>query len=352
MSKSNIAIIYGGKSVEHEISIRSAGNVFKHINRDKYEPVLFGISPQGKWYLTSEIADRIEEGEELSLDLSGSFSFKTPSGKIINPDIFFPVLHGPNGEDGSVQGLLQTIGKPFVGTGVCGSSMSMSKLVAKQLMKQHGIPTARFLHYYSHNKGEIKFRDIVDKIGLPFMVKPATLGSSIGICKVTEDKDLSGALEEAFTYDTTVLLEEYIEGRELECAVMGNEVPEVSQPGEIVVNAEYDFYTYQAKYFDENAVKIDVPAVLDKSVSGKIREICKKCYLALECEDFARIDLFLTKNNEILINEVNTIPGFTDSSMFPMMWAHEGLSFTELIDKLISYSLERHKKLRNIKSIL
>ncbi|MTI39661.1 D-alanine--D-alanine ligase family protein [Fulvivirga lutimaris] len=342
-NKLSVAIIYGGKSVEHQISINSAKNIFEYIDRDKYDPIAIGISPTGDWVLKESIDNQFDGQPQLALALSTTNKgFKNlTNDEFIRPDIIFPVLHGTDGEDGSIQGLLKSMEIPFVGTGVLGSAISMSKLYTKRLLEAAGIPVSKYLTYDYPQKSEIKFEHVESTLGLPFMAKAANLGSSVGVVKVKSKADFKKALDEAFKFDNTILFEQYITGRELECSVMGNETPVASNPAEIVVSKNYEFYTYEAKYLDPNAVELHVPAKVDASTVATIRELSIKAYKALSCDDFARVDLFLTDNGKILINEINTIPGFTNSSMFPMMWQERGISFTDLISELIAIALKR-----------
>lgn len=348
MTRKRVAILYGGRSVEHAVSINSARNIFEHIDRQKFEPVAVGISTKGAWYLTSSVSKDIEAGEPVSLRLDASHpGWSTSSGEV-EIDVLFPVLHGTDGEDGSVQGMLQAMDLPFVGTGVLGSSVSMNKLTAKRLLQHAGLPVAEYLAFHSGQRKEIRFDSIVEKIGLPFMVKATSLGSSVGVSKVKSREDFQTAIDDAFMYGDDLLIEQYIKGREIECAILGNEPPEASLPGEIVISNKYDFYTFDAKYVDGEAVKIEVPARLDKDVAGKIRAVSVKAFEVLHCQDFARVDLFLKNETEVFINEINTIPGFTNSSMYPMMWKERGVSFPELITKLIGLCLDRHEKSKRI----
>ncbi|MFM9837835.1 MAG: D-alanine--D-alanine ligase family protein [Cyclobacteriaceae bacterium] len=345
MNKKKIAILYGGRSVEHGVSINSARNIFEFIDKELFEPVLIGISSLGIWYHTQTVTKEINTGEELSLRLNPSSpSFLTTKGKSITVDIVFPVLHGTDGEDGSIQGLIKAMDLPMVGTTVLGSAMSMSKLVTKRLLKEAGLPIADFVSAYFPDKNNLKFESIQEKLGLPFMVKSASLGSSVGVSKVKSKADFDKAIEEGFRYDDCVLIEKYIQGREIECAIVGNSPAKASLPGEIIISKEYEFYTFDAKYVDGKAVSIEVPAKLDSSIQEKIRTLSIQAYQALACEDFARVDLFLTKEGDVYVNEINTIPGFTNSSMFPMMWKERGISFTELISQLIELALERYQK--------
>lgn len=340
-----VAILYGGKSVEHEISINSARNIAEYIDKEEFESIHLGISKQGTWFLTDGVVSEIEDGDPVHIDVSVSpVSFRTASGREFKPDIVFPVLHGTDGEDGSIQGMLRALELPFVGSGVLGSSLSMNKLYAKRLMQTVDVPVGNYESFTIDEREKIHFPDLRDKLGLPFMAKAANLGSSVGVFKVTSEESFVSALNEIFTYDHILICEEFVDGRELECAVMGNDNPEASLPGEIVVSSDYDFYTYEAKYLDPDAAKIVVPAEIPGETAGMIRDLSIRTYKVLHCQDFARVDLFLKKDGTILINEINTIPGFTNSSMFPMMWKERGISFTALITRLIRLAEERYKK--------
>src|SRR5260221_14576189 len=343
-----VAILYGGRSVENGLSIISARNIFEFINKANFAPVPIGISKSEQWFLTAGVSKEIEQGKRLHLHLDpGRPAFVTGDGESAIADIVFPVLHGTDGEDGSVQGLLKTLELPIIGTGVLGSSMSMSKLVTKQMLQQAGLPVTRFL-YKRFEDTPFSFEEVKEQLGLPFMVKSASLGSSVGVSKVKSRHDFAKAVEESFRYDNGVLFEEFIQGREIECAILGNDPPQASLPGEIIISKKYEFYTFDAKYVDSEAVRIQVPAALDPAQAELIRDLSVKAFQTLCCEDFARVDLFLTADNKVYINEINTIPGFTNSSMFPMMWKERGISFTELITRLIGLALERFERSKRI----
>jgi len=350
MSKISVAILFGGKSVEHAISINSAKNIYEYIDKDKFDVSLIGISQQGQWYLKDTVDGDFSHCTLLqySLDSDQKGFVNTKDDSLISPDIIFPVLHGTDGEDGSIQGMLTTMDLPFVGTGVLGSAISMNKLYSKRLMNAAKIPTSKFIDFTDDQKESISFDEVRSRLGLPFMTKAANLGSSVGIFKVVDETTFKQAVDEVFKYDHTMLCEAFIEGRELECAVMGNESPEASTPGEIVVSQDYEFYTYEAKYLDPKAASIEVPADITPAIAEKIKELSIRAYRTLHCEDFARVDLFLQNDGEILINEINTIPGFTNSSMFPMMWQNHGISFTDLITKLIELAQDRFEKHKNL----
>jgi D-alanine-D-alanine ligase len=282
------------------------------------------------------------------LDPQNPAFYLIKEGKKFKADIIFPVLHGTDGEDGSIQGLIKAIDLPMVGTGVLGSALSMNKIIAKKLLSDAGLPVSDFLSFRYDEREKISYNTIVKKLGLPFMVKSASLGSSVGVTKVNSRKDFTHAVDEAFKYDEEMLAEKYITGREIECAILGNNPPEASYPGEIVISSNYEFYTFDAKYVDPDAVKIEVPANVSKPIADRIRKACVEAYKILHCKDFARIDLFLDKKGNIFINEINSIPGFTNSSMYPMMWKERGINFTRLISKLVNLAQERYDRSKRL----
>lgn len=339
----NVAILYGGRSVEHGVSVNSARNIFEFIDRKKYTPIPIGITPKGKWFLTKSVSKGMQKGKPLSILLDPRKPELRSGAQKISVDVVFPVLHGTDGEDGSIQGFLKAMDLTVVGTGVLGSSLSMNKIVAKRLLREAGLPVADFIPLGYYENGKPSFEEIKSKLGLPFMVKSASLGSSVGVTKVKSKSDFAPAIEESFRYDHELLFERYIKGREVECAILGNTPPKASLPGEIIISKEYEFYTFDAKYVDGKAVKIDVPAKLPKEVMTRIQELSVKAFQVLKCEDYARVDLFYADTGEIYVNEINTIPGFTNSSMYPMMWKEKGISFTDLISTLIDLSLKRNK---------
>lgn len=342
--KLSVAILYGGRSVEHGVSINSAKNIFEYIDRNRFEPLLIGITTDGQWFLTRGVSKDIDQGQPLGLVLNPAKPgfIVLENGNSLKPDIIFPVLHGTDGEDGSIQGLIRTMDIPMVGTGVLGSAVSMNKIVAKRLLNAAGIPVTRFQAYHFEERSSISYEKIVSELGSPVMVKSASLGSSVGVTKANDEAGFKKAVEEAFRYDNQLIVEEFIKGREIECAILGNNPPNASNPGEIIISDKYEFYTFDAKYVDGEAVKINVPARLTPHEIEKIRNISVRTFQVLHGEDFARVDLFVTEDGRIYVNEINTIPGFTNSSMYPMMWQERGISFTDLISKLIKIAMERY----------
>ncbi len=349
-NKKKIAILYGGRSVEHGVSVNSARNIYENIDKSRFEALPIGISKTGQWFLNTSIDKDIEQGKALGLILdphSPGFLLLS-TGDRFKADMIFPVLHGTDGEDGSIQGMIKAMDIPMVGTSVLGSSLSMSKIVAKRLMKEAGLPVTRFLSFSFTERDTINFSAISTVLGAPFMVKSASLGSSVGVSKVKNEDELKKAIEEAFRYDDHMIVEEFITGREIECALLGNYPPQASYPGEVVISSKYEFYTFDAKYVDPEAVRIEVPAKLEPAIAERIRDVSVKAFQALNCDDFARVDLFLDHSGNVFVNEINTIPGFTNSSMFPMMWKERGLGFTELITKLIDLAKERYDRSKRI----
>jgi D-alanine-D-alanine ligase len=360
--KIRVAVLFGGKSAEHEVSIQSAKNVVSAIDKTRFDVVLIGIDKQGKWYLndTAKFLLGIQNKVLIKLNKSNielAFVPGEESRQLISIskeevidkiDIVFPVLHGPFGEDGTVQGLLKLADIPFVGAGVLGSAIGMDKDVSKRLLYQADIPTANFLTYHISERKEISYKKIKAQLGIPCFIKPANLGSSVGIEKVRNQDELNRAVGIAFQYDTKILIEEYIDAREIECAVLGNENPVASVPGEII--PQHEFYSYQAKYVDEEGAILEVPAKIDENIKRIIQQMAIKAFKVLCCQGMARVDFFLSKDNKIYLNEINTIPGFTRISMYPKLWEASGISYTQLITKLIEYAFERYHAEKKVKT--
>lgn len=358
--KIRVGIIFGGKSAEHEISLLSAKNIVAAINKEKYEPVLIGIDKAGNWLLTDssefllnsqnpkliKINEANKQNVALVPQSAGKITnldFKKPESLI---DVAFPILHGPFGEDGSVQGLLKIADIPFVGPGVLGAAVGMDKDVMKRLLRDAGIPIGKFI---AVTKKEIpSFQEISEKLKTPFFIKPANLGSSIGISKVSQEAEFSQAVEKAFRYDRKIVIEENITGREIECSVLGNETPLASIPGEVITS--HDFYSYEAKYIDEHGATLEIPAKLSVEEISKIQNLAIKTFQVLACEGLGRVDFFLKENGEVVVNEINTIPGFTAISMYPKLWEASGIGYSELIDRLIQLAIERFEKEKSLET--
>ena len=348
-----VGILFGGKSAEHEISLLSAKNVIDALDRDRYEPVLIGIDKSGRW-VTSEpskfllnsgnpklIALNKAESKGVALvpQSEGRLTGLDAAGLDENVDVVFPILHGPLGEDGAVQGLLKLANVPFVGAGVLGSAVGMDKDVMKRLLRDADLPVPKFLVF---SRGEKPAFDVVVKyLGMPMFVKPANLGSSVGISKAKDEAGFHKAVQDAFRYDRKIIVEESITGREIECAVLGNDEPKASIPGEIIPS--HEFYSYEAKYIDADGAKLEIPAKLDAATEKRVQEMAVKVFKTLNCEGMGRVDFFLKKDGSLYVNEINTIPGFTKISMYPKLWEASGIGYTELIGKLIELAIERYQ---------
>ena len=348
-----VGILFGGKSAEHEISLKSARNVVNAIDRDKYDILLLGIDKEGRWRLANN-PDQIPtkgDGESLTLipgDFGGELLRVNNRKPIDRIDVIFPVLHGPFGEDGTVQGLLKLADIPFVGSSVLGSAIGMDKDVMKRLLRDAGLSVADFMTVYFHEKNKPDYEGIRARFGVPFFVKPANMGSSVGVHKVHDSREFESALKDAFLFDSKVVIEEWIHGREIECAVLGNENPIASLPGEILPS--HDFYSYEAKYVDEKGAVLEIPARLSKETAQKIQDLSIRAFKTICCEGMARVDCFLKDNGTVVINELNTIPGFTSISMYPMLWKASGISYSALIDRLIQLAIERHERERRLRT--
>lgn len=314
--KLRVAVLYGGRSGEHEVSVRSAESIMAAMDREKYEILPIRISKEGTWSPKPILP---EPGAQAHID------------------VVFPVLHGTFGEDGTVQGLLELADLPYVGAGVMASAVSMDKEMMKRVVAAAGLPVAE---YVVVRRGRMDTLEIETRLPYPMFVKPANLGSSVGISKAHDAAELRAALELAAEYDRKIIVERGIAGREFECSVMGNDAPAASLPCEIFPSRE--FYDYEDKYILDKA-RIELPAALEPAQTEEIRRLAVACYEAVECEGFARVDFLMeSATGTIYINEINTIPGFTSISMFPKMWVHSGIPYSELIDRLIQLALERH----------
>ncbi|ACM61116.1 D-alanine-D-alanine ligase [Caldicellulosiruptor bescii] len=359
MTKLKVAVLFGGVSTEHEISIVSAKSIMQNMDKEKYEVIPIGITKEGKWLLyTGKIEDLDSKWTQFSIECFVSpdrtkkalVKVKDNEATFIDIDVVFPVLHGLNGEDGTVQGLLELSGIPYVGCGVLSSAICMDKAFAKKLALLEGIPQGHFLVVYKNEysaKKDYFIRRIESEFSYPVFVKPANSGSSVGISKAKDREDLVLAIHEAFLYDTKILIEQAINAREIECAVLGNDEVFVSEPGEIIPSRE--FYSYEAKYID-NSSELIIPARLPKEVTEEIKDLAGRIYKIFECCGMARVDFFVDKDtNKVYFNEVNTIPGFTSISMYPKLMEFSGIPYSQLIDKLISLAIEKNRQKKSIK---
>jgi D-alanine-D-alanine ligase len=362
--KLRIGVIFGGRSGEHEVSIRSARSVIEAIDKSKYEVVPIAITREGNWLAPAAAAEllpasaqRLLSKQQLGSSTEDVAIVGDPSrnglieldgkSKVGRLDVVFPVLHGTYGEDGTLQGLLELAAIPFVGCGTLASSCGMDKVVMKALFKEAGLPICRstwVLRTDWENNPDGVTRRIKREIGLPCFIKPANLGSSVGVSKATDKASLAKAIDLAARYDRKIMVEELVDGREIECAVIGNDEPEASLPGEYVIHEESArFLDYTEKYSSTGNVDFVVPARISKTQIARIQKLAVIAYKAIDASGLSRVDFFLKKNGELLLNEINTLPGLTDVSGFPKMWAATGVPFPRVIDRLIDLAMERHR---------
>ena len=362
MSKLRVGIIFGGKSAEHEVSLQSAKNIVDAIDKDRFDVTLLGIDKQGEWHVNdaSNYLINAENPSLIALNRSNNQVALIPgqtqhqlietrsASALSQLDVIFPIVHGTLGEDGSLQGLLRMANIPFVGSGVLGSAVSMDKDVTKRLLRDAGLNVAPFVTMTRSNRARQTFEQVSQALGLPLFIKPANQGSSVGVSKVSDEAGFVLALDLAFDFDHKVLVESAIVGREIECAVLGNDNPQASVCGEVILHDE--FYSYDTKYINEQGASVAVPADLPEEAHERIRAIALKAYEVLECRGMARVDVFLTAQGEVVINEINTLPGFTNISMYPKLWAASGLGYSDLISKLLELALEQHQQDSQLKS--
>jgi len=374
--KIRMGVIFGGRSGEHEVSVRSALSVIEAADPGKYELIPIAINKEGLWLSPSESALMLPEPSRQMLSESAGTT-EGEAGLIVEParwghlrqgesggrdadsrlDVVFPVMHGTYGEDGTIQGLLEMAGVPYVGCGVLASSCGMDKVTMKTLFRQAGLPLCKYLWFlrreWEDSPAAVRER-VAAEVGFPCFVKPANLGSSVGISRATDDETLVRAINLAARFDRKIIIEEGLDVREIEVAVMGNDIPEASLPGEYVIHDEQaKFLDYTEKYSSTGHVEFVVPARVTKRLSGRIREMAVRAFKAIDGAGFARVDFFLTRDrNKLLLNELNTIPGLTDVSGFPKMWDASGVPFQEVIDRLVELAFERHaEKSRNQTSL-
>lgn len=344
-----IAILYGGKSGEHEVSLNSGGSIYTHLDEALFRPVLIGVDHEGIWYL-QKFPDFREDKKSLKLETSENLIVSVVpgrglycEGKKLEIDLVFPVLHGTFGEDGTLQGLLEIAGVPYAGAGVSGSAIGMDKALAKQIWLQSGLPVVPFITVRAGSgfQEEHTLKNAVEKFGFPLFVKPANAGSSVGVTRVNSLEELRSGVKNGFRYDTKLLIEPAIEGREIECSVIGNADPVSFLPGEVISD---DFYDYDSKYIHPESVKLSVPADLTDNEKNIIKETAEKAFLTAEAEGFARVDFFIEKNTgKIMLNEINTLPGFTEISMFAKLCGVSGLPYKEMLSEIIHLAEERYR---------
>jgi D-alanine-D-alanine ligase len=353
-----IGVIFGGRSGEHEVSLASAASVIRALDPEKYEAVPIGIAKDGRWFIGTPaqkmLPDVLRQGRRVMLSADPSVGTLLPleerAAGSQRVDVIFPVLHGTFGEDGTVQGLLDLAGLPYVGSGVIGSAVGMDKDMAKRLFLQAGLPVGEFLAILRsewESGRERVLKTVAKKFRFPLFVKPATLGSSVGMTKAHKQKELAAALDLAAEFAQKILVERNIRGREIEVSVLGNDEPKASVPGEIIPHRE--FYDYTAKYLEEGT-RLEIPAKLSKAQVTRFQDYAVRAFRCLECRGMARVDFFLEKpSGRVYLNEINTIPGFTSISMYPKLWEASGIPYRELIDRLIQLALADHREKQRTK---
>lgn len=367
MSKLKVGIIFGGKSGEHEVSIVSATSIYKALDKNKYDVFLIGIDKDGRWLLPSDsqllAASQdprlIQLNKEKNAVAITPYHHTAPLTKLsdnshgLSIDVFFPILHGTNGEDGTVQGLLELTQIPYVGSGVLGSAVGMDKDITRRLLLGAGIPVVDTLSIRRHDYDQdpkAYVKKIIKQLGIPFFIKPANAGSSVGVHKVKTAEEAEAKIADAFLFDNKILAEQAVNARELECAVLGNHAPKASIIGEIV--PKHEFYTYEAKYIDENGADLLIPAKdLSARLMKQLQEYSIEAFKCLELRGMARVDFLVDKDTgEIYLNEVNTIPGFTKISMYPKLWEASGLNYADLLDELIRLAIENKEEKNKFKT--
>ncbi|MGD6857092.1 D-alanine--D-alanine ligase [Bacillus infantis] len=353
--KKKLGLLYGGKSAEHKVSMQTALAVIKALDLEKFDIYPVYITEEGEWVkgpmleAPAESVKQLEfsQGEAMSPAALAPAMFK--SAEESSFDVIFPLLHGPNGEDGTVQGMLELLNLPYVGNGVLASSAGMDKVIMKNIFAQAGLPQVNYVWFVRsewQKAGETAYEKVEEELGYPCFVKPANLGSSVGISKCSNREELAAAFEEAFQFDRKIIVEEGVTAREIELGVLGNDEPECSVAGEIV--PKKDFYDYKAKYEDGDTAMI-IPAEITEEEYSTLNEMSIRAFKALDCSGLVRADFFLTRDGKVMINEVNTMPGFTPFSMFPLLWKHTGVEYPQLIERLVNLAIERHTEKQSIK---
>ena len=351
MNRLKLGLVFGGKSPEHDISIRSARNIAAALDPAKYEIILIGISRSGAWVHATEAELREpgteigSQGKALALLPGTSSPIAYRDGSHFDcPVVLFPITHGPMGEDGSLQGLFHHLDLPFVGPDTLASAAAMDKDVTKRLLRDADLLLAPWLTFHSYEQHAIDFAAVINQLGLPLFIKPANMGSSVGVSRAANALEFASAVETAFQFDTKILVEQAIVGRELECAVMGNGEIAASSIGEVGMTTD-DFYDYESKYESDDAANILIPAPnLDDQTLAKLILVAKSAYQTIGCEGMTRVDMFLTDDGSVYVNELNTLPGFTNISMYPKLWEHAGTGYAELLDELVSLAISRGER--------
>ncbi len=352
--KQKIAIAFGGKSPEHQVSLHSATTICNALDQSQFDVILLGNDRKGAWYYNVDyvkehidlaIDDYFEHAREVYMqeNQGGGVFFDSQTHELLASfSVVFPIIHGIFGEDGCLQGFFNFLGIPFVGSGVLGSSICMDKEITKRVLRDNGIPITRFICLNKANKETVSFEEVVNELGNPFFVKPCNAGSSFGVSKVDKKADFKTAIALAFQFDKKILLEEAVEGKEIECSVLGNEFPISSVLGEITTTT--GFYSYDVKYWNTSRATLCIPAEIPVEISNKIRVCAIHAYRATCCEGFARVDFFLKANGNFVVNEINTLPGFTAYSMYPKLFEYAGLSIQKVVSRLIALALETKER--------
>ncbi len=340
-----VAVVFGGRSGEHEVSVTSARNVLAALDRTIWDPVGIGVAPDGNWLniaesasLLASTARRLSGGEPL-------LRATTALAELASCDVIFPLIHGTNGEDGTLQGFFEMAGVPYAGCGVAASAIGMDKALMKALFREAGIPMGRYVVARSWEMAAHadELRRLIERdLGYPCFVKPANGGSSVGVTKVQSREDLGHAFSAAFAYDDKILIEEAIDGQEVECSVLGNEYPEVSGTGEIV--PDRDFYDYDSKYDSMSTSELHIPARITPETELELRELALRMYQVMGCEGYARVDFFVQRDGGIIANEINTIPGFTNISMYPKLWEASGIGYSDLLTRILDLAINRAER--------
>lgn len=354
MTSPKLCVICGGKSSEHNVSLVSTKNIIAALNKKKYQLSLIGITLDGKWKLLDPAKPFVnsESTATISINLTGRdifirrkddqvFIIDDSNGRVIDSiDILFPVMHGAFGEDGTIQGLFRSWELPFVGCDILGSALCMDKDLTKRVLRDSDIPVAKWVTLRKYDDIP-DFQSIVGELGLPVFIKPANAGSSVGVSKVNSESEYWQSIEEAFRHDEKILIEEACIGKEVECAILGNSHPKASPIGEIVPTE--NFYDFDTKYLNLTGASLKIPAEINDRIAQKIQDTAIKAFKLLECKGLSRVDFFLKPDDSFVLNEVNTLPGFTATSMYPSLWAHAGLSYSDLLDKIIELAVERYE---------
>ena len=365
--KRNLGLIFGGRSGEHEVSLQSARSITGAVNREKYNLYLLPVDKSGNWYLADEVNYLVNADDPSTINLNleklvpialipkenSNQILELSSGRPLGSlDVVFPIIHGTFGEDGSLQGYTDILNLPCVGADVLGSSIGMDKLVSKELLIRAGIPVADYILAETGNDMDEVIGRVESGFPYPVFVKPACSGSSVGVFKAESRSELKDAVIRSLAFDRRVLIEESVKGREIECAILGNDELIASVPGEII--PRHGFYSYEAKYIDAEGAKLEMPAKIPEEVRVYVQDLAKHAYKALSCSGMARVDMFLLSDGKLVLNEINTLPGFTKISMYPKLMELSGVPYPELIDRLVELAIERHatreKHLKNVLS--